>query len=107
MSILPLQRITGALRVWGYGDAYDAVDELIGIAEHTMALTLPRLFRAIVDEFGPEYLRELNEDNVRRILALNESRGFLGCLGSIANIGNRRTALWQGRISFLASSRRR
>jgi hypothetical protein len=32
MGIHPLQRIAGALRVLGYGYAYDAVDELIGIA---------------------------------------------------------------------------
>jgi hypothetical protein len=83
MGIHPLQRISGALRVLGFGYAYAAVDELIGIAESTMALTLRSLCRAIVDEFGPEYLREPNEDDMRRILAVNESRGFPGCLGSI------------------------
>jgi hypothetical protein len=83
MGIHPLQRITGALRVLGYGYAYDAVDEFIGIAESTMALTLRSFCRAVVDEFGPEYLREPNEDDKRPILAVNESRGFPGCLGSI------------------------
>jgi Plant transposon protein len=83
MGIHPLRRITGALRVLGYGYAYDAVDELIGIAESTMALTLRRFCKAVVDEFGQEYLREPNEDDMRWILAGNESRGFLGGLGSI------------------------
>jgi Plant transposon protein len=82
MGIHPLQRITGALRVPGYGYAYDAVDEIIGIAESTMALTLRRVCRAIVDEFGPAYPREPNEDDMRRILAVNESPSFPGCLGS-------------------------
>jgi Plant transposon protein len=83
IGIHPLQRITGALRVLGYGYAYDAVDELIGIAESTMALTLRRVCRAVVDEFWPAYLREPNEDDMRRILAVNESQIFPGCIGSL------------------------
>jgi Plant transposon protein len=83
MGIHPLQRITGSLRVLGYGYAYDAVDELIGIADSTMALTLLKFCKAVVNEFGPEYLRELNEGDMRRILAVNESPVFPGYLGSI------------------------
>jgi Plant transposon protein len=48
-----------------------------------MAMTLRNLGRAVVDEFRPEYLREPNGEDMRRILAVNESRGFPRCLGSI------------------------
>ena len=38
---------------------------------------------AVVDIFGPEYLRAPNEEDVARILAVNKARGFLGMWGSI------------------------
>ncbi|CDF39906.1 unnamed protein product [Chondrus crispus] len=78
-GIHPLQRITGALRVLRYGVAYDAVDEIVAVSESVMAQTVKSFCKAIVQEFGAEYLREPNEDDLMRILAVIESRGFPGC----------------------------
>ena len=63
--------------------AYDAVDEIVDVSESMMDQTVKSLCKAIVREFGAEYLREPNEDDLMRILAVNESRRFPGCLGSI------------------------
>jgi Plant transposon protein len=107
MGIHPLQRITGSLRVLGYGYVYDAVDELIGIADSTMALTLRSFWKAVMDEFGPEYLRELNEGDMRRILAVNESPVFPGNLGSIdCQHWNERTAQWLGQASSMGKEKK-
>lgn len=38
---------------------------------------------AVLDVSGDEYLREPGEEDLRRILSINESRGFPGCLGSL------------------------
>ncbi|CDF34559.1 unnamed protein product [Chondrus crispus] len=76
-GVHPLQRIIGALRILRYGIAYDAVDELVGVSESTMQKTVTDFCTAIVEVFGAEYLREPTEDDLKRILAVNESRGIL------------------------------
>jgi Plant transposon protein len=66
-----------------YGTACDAVDEIVSVPESVMFATLKQFCAAIVDEFGDEYLREPTENDMKRILVINESRGFPGCLGSL------------------------
>ena len=82
-GVHPLQRIIGAFRILRYGVAYDAVDELVGVSESTMQKTVIDFCTDFVEVFGAEYLREPTEEDLKRILAVNESRGFPGCLGSI------------------------
>jgi hypothetical protein len=37
---------------------------------------------AVVEDFGPEYMRLPNEQDTARFLAIGASRGFSGMLGS-------------------------
>ena len=61
----------------------DATDEIIRIGESTVIQSLERLVKAIVQIFREEYLRFLNDFDTARLLAIRESRGFSGMLGSL------------------------
>ncbi|XP_074355895.1 uncharacterized protein LOC141695556 [Apium graveolens] len=75
-----LQKVTAALRMLAYGTAADAVDDYVRIGESTTIESLKRFVKAIVEVFGAEYLRRPNDEDVARLLAENEERGFPGML---------------------------
>jgi hypothetical protein len=79
----PLQRVLAALRMLAYGTAADAVDEYVRISESSALDSLRCFCQAVCDVFGEEYGRQPTESDLRRILSINEMRGFPGCLGSI------------------------
>lgn len=78
-----LQKVTTALRLLAYGIGADALDELMRIGESTSMECLERFARGVCDVFGAEYLRSPTQDDLKRILARSEARGFPGCIGSI------------------------
>jgi hypothetical protein len=78
-----LQKVVAAFRMLAYGVAADAMDDYIRIGESTALESLRKFVRAVVQVFGHEYLRLPNEDDTARLLAIGESRGFPGMLGSI------------------------
>ncbi|XP_072150654.1 uncharacterized protein [Setaria viridis] len=83
LGLSSLQKITAAFRMLTYGVAADATDDYIRIGESTAIESLRRFVSAVVEIFGDEYLRSPNEDDTARLLAIGESRGFPGMLGSI------------------------
>jgi hypothetical protein len=83
LGLSSLQKVTAALRMLTYGMTADATDDYIRIGESTAIESLRRFVTAIVQVFGDEYLREPDEYDTARLLAVNESRGFPGMLGSI------------------------
>src|SRR4051812_1733614 len=66
-----------------YGVPGALVDEYVRMSESTCLLSLYIFCTAVVEVFGPEYLREPNADDTERLLAINVERGFPGMLGSI------------------------
>ena len=66
-----------------YGIPGDLVDEYVRMSESTCLLSLYSFCMAVVEVFGPEYLREPNAADTERLLAINVERGFPGMLGSI------------------------
>jgi hypothetical protein len=78
-----LQKVTVAFRTIANGVAADATDEYMRVGENTALECLRKFVVAIVEVFGPEYLRLPNEHDIARLLAIGESIGFLGMLGSI------------------------
>ena len=78
-----LQKVVAAFRMLAYGVPADALDEYIRIGESTALEALRKFVVAVVEVFGPEYLRMPNEQDTARLLATGASRGFLGMLGSI------------------------
>ena len=75
--------MVATFRMLAYGVAADAMDDYICIGESTPPESLRKFVTAIVQVFGPEYLRLPNEHDTARLLAIGESRGFSGMLGSI------------------------
>jgi hypothetical protein len=65
------------------GVAADATDEYVRVGGSTALECLRRFDVTIVEVFRPEYLRLPNEHDTARLLAIGESRGFLGMLSSI------------------------
>ncbi len=70
-------------RMLCYGIAADAVDEYVRIGGSTVIESFNRFVVAIDEVFGEEYLRTPNENDIARLLAQGEERGFPGMLGSL------------------------
>lgn len=81
-GINPKMKIISVLRVLAYGMSFDAVDELCEIAESTTRKAFFSFIDLMKEEFGSEYLRVPNKADLQRILAINQRRGFPGCVGS-------------------------
>uniref|UniRef100_A0A2N9GZ47 DDE Tnp4 domain-containing protein n=1 Tax=Fagus sylvatica TaxID=28930 RepID=A0A2N9GZ47_FAGSY len=75
--------MTAALRILAYGVAVDSTDEYVRIGESTAIESLKKFVKAVVNIFSEEYLRSPNSNDIARLLAVNEKRGFPGMLGSI------------------------
>uniref|UniRef100_A0A2N9FXF3 DDE Tnp4 domain-containing protein n=1 Tax=Fagus sylvatica TaxID=28930 RepID=A0A2N9FXF3_FAGSY len=83
LGLSSLQKMTAALRILAYGVAADSTDEYVRIGESTAIESLRRFVKAVVNIFSEEYLRSPNSNDIARLLAVNEKRGFPGMLGSI------------------------
>ena len=66
-----------------YGCPVDSVDEYLWIGEFTVLFYLRRFCDAIIARYSQEYLRQPTADDLRRILAQNEQRGFPGMVGCL------------------------
>ncbi|XP_020200492.1 uncharacterized protein [Aegilops tauschii subsp. strangulata] len=83
LSFSPKQKCTAALMMLALGSAADAVGEMVRMGESTCHKTTVKFARAVVEVFGPEYLREPNAQDTEKLLAIEEARGFPGMLRSI------------------------
>jgi hypothetical protein len=72
-----------AMRLLAYGAPSDSADDYLRMAESTAIDCLYMFCRAVIAVFGKQYLRTPVVEDITRILAVNESRGFHGMLGSI------------------------
>ena len=61
----------------------DLCDEYISIGETTAMKCLKKFVKAVVSNFSKEYLWSPTNNDIIRLLALDESHGFPGMLGSI------------------------
>ena len=97
-----LQKCTAALRMLAYGVAADQVDECLRISESTARKALTHFTKGIINQFGQHYLRKPTPQDLTRLLAFNEERGFPGMIGSVDCMHwewkNCPTA-WKGQIS--------
>jgi hypothetical protein len=59
-----------------YGTSGDSKDKYLRIGDSTAIESMYRFCRAVVNIFGPHYLREPNEEDSSPIMAQNEARGF-------------------------------
>jgi hypothetical protein len=77
------QKISAAMRVIAYGIPADYADEYLRIGEDTVMESVRRFAKVMIKVFGPEYLRAPNEEDTKRLMAINEKRGWPGMLGSV------------------------
>jgi hypothetical protein len=77
------KKYTAAIQMIACGVAGDLVDEYICMRESVCLDSMYKFYEAVVQIFGPEYLREPTVPNTQRMLSINEGRGFPRMLGSI------------------------
>ncbi|XP_073362617.1 uncharacterized protein [Aegilops tauschii subsp. strangulata] len=77
------QKCTAAIRMLAYGIPDDLVDEYVRMSETTCLMSMYKFCQAVIEVFGPEYLRQPTAAATQRLLATNAARGFSGMLGSI------------------------
>jgi hypothetical protein len=75
--------MTTAIRMLTYGVTTNFMDEYLRIGETTTMDSFTGFVKAVVSIFSAEYLRSPNPEDIARLLAIGESRGFPGMLGSI------------------------
>ncbi|XP_020151889.1 uncharacterized protein [Aegilops tauschii subsp. strangulata] len=83
LSFSAKQKCMTALRMLALGTAADAVGEMVRMGDSTCLKTTVKFTCAVVEVFGPKYLREPNAQDMEKLLAIGEARGFPGMLGSI------------------------
>ncbi|XP_065861674.1 uncharacterized protein [Euphorbia lathyris] len=83
-GLTPLQKCTAALRILAYGSPADALDEYIKISECTALECVEIFCRAVIEVYGPVYMRRPNNADVQRLVQMHEEHhGFPGMLGSL------------------------
>ncbi|KAI4982712.1 hypothetical protein ZWY2020_023204 [Hordeum vulgare] len=83
LGLHPLQKMPAAMRMLTYGIAADGADEYIRSAEATNLESCKKFVIKVCELFWERYLRSPNEQDIARLLAIGEERGFPGMLGSI------------------------
>jgi hypothetical protein len=83
LGLSSLQKITAALRMLAYGITGDLMDEYLKIGETTAMTSLKLFVKSVVSIFSDEYLRSPTNHDIARLLAVGQSLGFPGMLGSI------------------------
>ncbi|XP_024005863.1 uncharacterized protein LOC112082407 [Eutrema salsugineum] len=78
-----LQKCTAAIRLLAYGTALDTVDEYIRLGATTARKCLEHFVEGIITLFQDEYLRRPTPEDLQRLLAVGEERGFPGMIDSI------------------------
>ncbi|XP_070665214.1 uncharacterized protein [Malus domestica] len=71
-SFSPHQKVTVALRMMAYGSLADSMDETHGMSESTCLDTIEEFCDTIVQVYKDEYLRELNQEDLNRLLCKAE-----------------------------------
>ncbi|KAI8571886.1 hypothetical protein RHMOL_Rhmol01G0154900 [Rhododendron molle] len=83
LGLSSLQKMMAAIRILAYGVSADFLDEIVRIGESTAIESLERFVKAVIEIFSGEYLRSPTSNDIARLLAVGEWRGFPGMLGSI------------------------
>ncbi|KAK1612486.1 hypothetical protein QYE76_036159 [Lolium multiflorum] len=78
-----VQKCSAAIRMLSYGMPADIFDEYLRMGESTCLEAIYRFCRAVIAVFGEYYCREPTIEDTRRLMSINESRGFPGMIGSI------------------------
>ncbi|RWR79965.1 putative nuclease HARBI1 [Cinnamomum micranthum f. kanehirae] len=83
LGLSSFQKMIAAIRLLAYGGTADLCDEYLRIGESTALKSLKKFVEAVITNFSKECLRSPNNNDIAKLLAEGESRGFPGMLGSI------------------------
>ncbi|KAK9983822.1 hypothetical protein SO802_033347 [Lithocarpus litseifolius] len=72
-----------AIRILAYEVSANFMDEYSRIGETTAIKSFKKIVKAIVSKFSEEYLRSPNNNDIARLLAVGQHRGFLRMLGAL------------------------
>jgi hypothetical protein len=81
-------KVTATLRMMAYGISANLVDGNLAMGESQAINYVKRSVVAMIEVFGPEYLRAPNAQDMAKLLAIRKSRGFPCALGSIDCMDN-------------------
>ena len=59
------------------------MDETLRFGSSTVGKVVDRFCRAIIEIYGPTYLRPPNEQDLKQIMTGYEDKGWIGCMGCI------------------------
>ena len=83
LGFSPEQKLTSALYILAYGSCTDRKDEYMPLGETTTLDYLKHFSEAIIESYGPFYLRKQTAEDIKLILSLHSAKGFPGQLGSL------------------------
>nr|XP_051230476.1 uncharacterized protein LOC127348507 [Lolium perenne] len=83
MGFSPYQKNSAAMRVIAYGIPADYTDEYLRIGVQTTTDCVRMFAKMVIKLYGEKYLRAPNEDDTKRLMEINEKRGWPGMLGSL------------------------
>jgi hypothetical protein len=83
MGFSAFQKISAAMRVLAYGIPADYTDEYLRIGEDTTTESVRKFAKMVIHLYGDWYLRAPNEQDTKRLMEMNEKRGWPGMLGSL------------------------
>jgi hypothetical protein len=83
MGFSGYQKISAAMRVLAYGIPADYTDEYLRIGQDTTMESVRRFAKLVIRLYGDVYLQAPNEQDTKRLMEMNEKRGWPGMLGSL------------------------
>ena len=79
----PIHKCTAAMRVLAYGQAADAVDDVLMMGESTVLKCVKVFVKTVISVYQEEYLRPPRQHEIEEMMRSNAARGFPGMIGSI------------------------
>ncbi|KAE8792482.1 Cell division cycle 5-like protein [Hordeum vulgare] len=83
MGFSGYKKISVAMRVLAYGRPANYTDEYLRIGQDTTTTSVCRFAKLVIRLYGDEYLRAPNEEDTKRLMEMNEKRGWPEMLGSL------------------------
>ncbi|XP_047961476.1 uncharacterized protein LOC125206236 [Salvia hispanica] len=83
LGMSAIQKCTATMRMLAYGAATDLHEEYLRMSAQLIRKSPIKFVEDVISNFGDEYLRKPNEEDLARLLHIGEQRWFPGMLGSI------------------------
>ncbi|KAK1642069.1 hypothetical protein QYE76_059874 [Lolium multiflorum] len=83
MGFSGYQKISAAMRVLAYGIPTDYTHEYLRIGQDTTTESISSFVKLVIRLYGDVYLRAPNEQDTKRLMEMNEKRGWPRMLGSL------------------------